>query len=41
MQRAGVSHVDYMLFVIVSFALVIQREPRFQWNMGYRVTITL
>ena len=26
-----VGHVDFMLFVFISFALVIQRQPSFQW----------
>ena len=33
-QGAGIGHVDFMLFVFISFALVTQREPSFQWNMG-------
>ena len=32
---AGVDHVDFMLFVLISFALGIQREPSLQWNMGF------
>ena len=31
-QGAGVGHVDFMLFVLISFALVTQCEPSFQWN---------
>ena len=29
-----VGHVHFMLFVLISFALVTQREPSLQWNMG-------
>ena len=32
---AGVGHVDFMLFVSISFALGIQSEPVFWWNMGF------
>ena len=34
-QRAGIGHVDFMLFVFFSFALVTQHEPSFQWNVGF------
>ena len=29
-----VVHVDFMLFVSISFALASQSEPSIQWNMG-------
>ena len=35
-RGAGVGHVDLMLFVSISFALVSQRELSFEWNMGLR-----
>ena len=35
MQNSHVGHVDFMLFVIISFALVTQCEPILQWNMGF------
>ena len=31
---AGVGHVHFMFFVLISFAFCSQREPSFQWNMG-------
>ena len=36
-----VGHVDLMLIVLISFALVTQCEPSFQWNMGYRNMVIL
>ena len=39
MRGAGVGHVDFMLFVSILFALVTQRKPSFQWNMGFRVLL--
>ena len=33
-----VGHVHSMLFVLISFALVTQREPSLQWNMGLSVS---
>ena len=35
-QNFCVGHVDFMLFVLISFALVTQREPSLQWNMGFK-----
>ena len=35
-QNLHVGHVHFMLFVLISFALVTQREPSLQWNMGFR-----
>ena len=35
MQNFRVGHVPFMLFVLISFALVTQREPSLQWNMGF------
>ena len=35
-QEAGIGHVDFVLFVFFSFALVTQHEPSFQWNMGFK-----
>ena len=35
-QNLCVGHVHFMLFVLISFALVTQREPSLQWNMGLR-----
>ena len=34
MQNCRVGHVHFMLFVLISFALVTQRESSLQWNMG-------
>ena len=34
-QFLRISHVHFMLFVLISFALVTQREPSLQWNMGF------
>ena len=34
-QNSGVGHVHFMFFVLISFALASQREPSFQWNMGF------
>ena len=34
---ARVGHVDFMLFVSISFVLGSQRERNFWWNMGFRV----
>ena len=31
---AGVGHVDFRLFVSISFAFGSQRKRSFQWNMG-------
>ena len=36
---AGVGHVHFMFFVLISFALRSQRKPSFQWNMGLNVSI--
>ena len=36
-QGAGVGHVNFMLFVFISFALGNQRVPSFQWNMDFIV----
>ena len=36
MQKFCVGHVDFMLFVSISFALGSQRERSFQWNMGLK-----
>ena len=33
-RGAGVGHIHFMFFVLISFALGSQREPSFQWNMG-------
>ena len=33
-RGAGVGHVDFMLFVSISFTLVRQCELSFQWNLG-------
>ena len=35
MQGDGIGHVDFMLFVSISFALVNQSELTFLWNMGF------
>ena len=35
--RSHVGHVDFMLFVSISFALGSQRERSFQWNMGLSI----
>ena len=36
-QNSGIGHVHFMFFVLISFALGSQREPSFQWNMGFSV----
>ena len=33
---AGVGHVHFMFFVLISFGFCSQRKPSFQWNMGLR-----
>ena len=33
---AGVGHVHFKIFVLISFAFGSQRKPSFQWNMGLR-----
>ena len=35
-QNSHFGHVDFMLFVLISFALGNQQEPSLQWNMGFR-----
>ena len=40
-QNSHFGHVHFMFFVLISFALGGQREPSFQWNMGFRVLSTL
>ena len=37
-QNFHVGHVQFMLFVLIPFALVTQHEPSLQWNMGLMVT---
>ena len=39
-QKSCVGHVDFILFVLISFALVFQREPCLQWNMGLIVSFS-
>ena len=34
-ENSGIGHVHFMFFVSISFALGSQREPSFQWNMGF------
>ena len=34
---AGVGHVHFMFFVLISFAFCSQHKPSFQWNMGLKV----
>ena len=31
---AGVEHVHFMFFVLISFGFCSQRKPSFRWNMG-------
>ena len=38
-QNSRIGHVDFMLFVLISFALVTQHEPSLQSKMGCRVSI--
>ena len=38
-QNAGVGNVYFMFFVLISFALGSQREPSFQWNMGFTLRL--
>ena len=38
-RGAGIGHVDFMLFVSISFVLVSQRKLSFQWNMGLGYTL--
>ena len=33
---AGVGHVHFMFFVLITFAFSSQRKPSFQWNMGLK-----
>ena len=40
-QNSHVGHVDFMLFVFISFVLVTQREPSLQWNMGFTVNLLI
>ena len=35
-QNSHVGHVDFMLFVLISFTLVTQCKPSLQWNMGFK-----
>ena len=35
MQNIRVGHIHFMLFVLISFALVTQREPSLQWNISF------
>ena len=37
-QNFGIGHVHLILFVLISFALVTQREHSLQWNMGLKCT---
>ena len=34
---AGVGHVHFMFFVLISFVFCSQRKPSFRWNMGLKV----
>ena len=34
---AGVWHVHFFFFVLISFAFCSQRKPSFQWNMGLSI----
>ena len=34
-QNLCIGHAHFVLFVLISFALVTQREPSLQWNMGF------
>ena len=38
MWGAGVGHVHFMFFVLISFALGSQRKPSIQWNMGLGIS---
>ena len=38
-QKFRVGLVHFMLFVLISFTLVTQREPSLQWNMGLTFTV--
>ena len=40
-REAGVGHVHFMFFVLISFALGIQSKPSFQWNMGLTQTLSV
>ena len=35
---AGVGHVHFTFFVLISFAFCSQCKPSFQWNMGFTVS---
>ena len=37
LQNFRVGHLDFMVFVLILFALATQREPSLQWNMGFRL----
>ena len=39
-QNFRIGHLHFMLFVLVSFALVTQRKPSLQWNMGFSFIIS-
>ena len=41
MQNYCVGHVNFMLFVSISFAVGSQRKRIFQWNMGFRHSVFL
>ena len=36
-QISCVGHVHFMFFVLISFAFGTQRNPSFQWNMGFSI----
>ena len=36
-QNSRIGHVDFMLFVFISFALVTQHKTSLQWNMGFKI----
>ena len=38
-QNFRIGHVHFMLFVLISFALVTQREPSLQWNMDFCLSL--
>ena len=39
-RGAGIVHVHFMFFVLISFALGSQHKLSFQWNMGLRFNCT-
>ena len=39
MQNSCVGHVHFMFFVLISLVWGSQREPSFQWNIGFSAVL--